>query len=227
MSARFARADLVRGCRDALPMAASSLPWGLVFGLLAQPVFGFVQTVLMSAYVFSGTAQFVALDRLTAGTSLGALLLAVFAVNARYLLQGVTLWPHLRDCSTRCRVGVLFFLNDMSWALSLPRLRRGDAGLGYLLGSSVTIYLGWVAGCLTGWFIPVPLEHSRVWALDFAIAAALIGLAGGRYEGLRSALPWSVTLLVAYLSWRWLPGSMYLITGGIAGALAGAWHDTR
>ncbi|MEZ5650056.1 MAG: AzlC family ABC transporter permease [Burkholderiaceae bacterium] len=227
MSVRFRRGDLLRGFRDALPMAASAMPWGLVFGLLAQPVFSLLQTFLMSGYVFSGTAQFVALDRLAAGTSLAALLVAVFAVNSRYLLQGVTLWPYLRECGTGTRFGMMFFLTDMSWALSLPRLQRGDVGLGYLFSSSVTIYTGWVMGSMIGWFVPVPLEDSRVWALDFAITAALIGLAGGRFAGRASLMPWAVTLAVAAVCWRWLPGSTYLIAGGVAGALTGAWRDSR
>jgi predicted branched-subunit amino acid permease len=227
MSVLFDSAEIRAGARDAVPMAMSSLPWGLVFGLLAQPVFSLVQTFLMSGYVFSGTAQFVALDRLAAGTGMVALLVAVFAVNARYLLQGVTLWPFMRSHGVGVRVGVLFFLTDMSWAMSLGRLQRGQAGLGYLLGASVCIYLGWVAGSLIGWFVPVPLEYSKVIGLDFAVAAALIGLAGGRFAGRQSLLPFAVTLAVAALVWRWVPGSTYMIAGGVAGALTGAWRDTR
>lgn len=227
MSAQTRRADIRRGARDALPMAVSSLPWGLIFGLLAQPVFGLAQTVLMSGWVYSGTAQFVALDRLGARSGLAALLLAVFAVNARYLLQGMTLYPFVRHCGTARRVGLLFLLTDMSWALSLPRLQRGEVGLAYLLSASATIYLGWVGGTFVGWFVPVPLESSRAWGLDFAVAAALLGLAGSRFAGRASLLPWGVTFLVAALTWRLLPGSTYMIAGGIAGALAGAWRDTR
>ncbi|MCP5265244.1 MAG: AzlC family ABC transporter permease [Burkholderiaceae bacterium] len=227
MSTPSHRADIRRGIRDALPMAASTLPWGLVFGLLAQPVFSLLQTFLMSGYVFSGTAQFVAIERLAAGSGLAAMLLAVFAVNARYLLQGITLWPFLREHGAASRVGLLFFLTDMSWALSLQRLQRGEVGLGYFFSASVTIYLGWLLGSLVGWFVPVPLEYSRVLGLDFAVAAVLIGMAGARFAGRASLLPWAVTLAVGALTWRWLPGSTYMIAGGVAGALTGAWRDTR
>ncbi|MEZ5740738.1 MAG: hypothetical protein R3E68_15630 [Burkholderiaceae bacterium] len=114
----------------------------------------------------------------------------------------------------------------MSWALSLPRLRNGQVGSGYLLGAAVTVYSGWVLGTVIGCFIPLPIEQSKVFGLDFAVSAALVGMAGAQFAGRVSLLPWAVTIVVMLAATTVLPISLAMIIGGLSGALVGAWrHD--
>lgn len=218
--------DIRLGAREAWPLALSAMPWGLVFGLLAQPLLDLAQTLAMSAYVSSGTAQFVALERWGAGMSLSSLLLAVFAVNARYLLMGATLAPSFAGSGVWSRLATLFFLNDMSWALSVRRMGQQGIGVGYLLGASVTIYSAWVFSSIIGFYLPFPLEATAQWGLDFAVAAALIGLAGSSYAGRASWLPWLVAAVTGALVHKWVPGSFYIVAGGLAGALTAALAKT-
>ena len=55
------------GLRAALPFVLPTLPRGVSFGVLAQPVMGSIAPVVMSVVVFSGAAQFAALTVLAAG----------------------------------------------------------------------------------------------------------------------------------------------------------------
>ena len=218
-------ADIRRGAVEALPLGASAAPWGFVFGLLAQPLMDALQTLAMSAYVFSGTAQFVALERWQVDVSIASLLIAVFAVNARYILMGATLAPAFSHAGSglAARMLTLFMLNDMSWALSMRRMGQGGIGVGFLLGASTVTYLAWIVSSMIGFFVPVPVEAAARWGLDFAVAAALVGLAGGSYTGRRSWLPWAVAAGVAAIVHKTLPGSLYIVAGGVAGALAAAF----
>lgn len=219
--------DIRLGARESVPLMFSAAPWGFVFGLLAQPMLDFWQTFAMSAYVSSGTAQFVALERWSAQMSLPSLLLAVLAVNARYLLMGATLAPAFGRSSVLARSATLFFLNDMSWAMSMRRMGRNNIGIGYLLGASCSIYSAWVVSSIAGYFIPIPLSATAQWGLDFAVAAALIGLAGGSWAGRVSVVPWIVAALVGALVHLTVSGSLYIVAGGLAGALAGALAGSR
>lgn len=216
--------DIRQGALEGWPLAASAAPWGFIFGLLAQPLMDAAQVFAMSAYVSSGTAQFVALERWNAEMSIASLLLAVFAVNARYLLMGATLAPAFTSSgsSLMARLTSLFMLNDMSWALSMRRMGQDNIGIGFLLGASAVTYSAWVVSSMIGFFVPVPIEVAMRWGLDFAIAAALIGLAGGSYAGRSSWLPWLVAACVAGLVHKALPGSLYIVAGGLAGAFTGA-----
>lgn len=201
------------------------LPWGFVFGLLSQPLLTFTQTVVMSVWLYSGTAQFVALEQWGPAMSLPSLMLAVLAINARYLLQGASVAPWFSNVPRWQWWSGLFVLTDMSWALSTRRVGQHGIGLGYFFGAGATIYSGWVLSTAMGYLMPMPLAQSRAFGLDFAVTAAIIGVAGASFAGRRSLLPWAVALVSAAIAWHWLPGSGYVLVGGVAGALVGAWRE--
>ena len=224
---RYTRADIVQGMHDGVPIAVSIVPWGVAFGIAAQPLVSMAQGLVMSAYVFSGTAQFVALGMWHRPFAVASLLLAIFAVNARYLLQGMTLAPWLSPLPVWQRWGTLFFLSDGCWALSLKRLEGGSNDVGHLLGSSVLVYFVWFLSSWAGLFVPVQHLDAKAWGLDFAVSAALIAFAGARWSGRRSLLPWLVAAITALISQRLLGGSWYMLIGGVAGAMTGAWNDGR
>ena len=54
---------LLRGARDTVPMLIGALPFGLIFGTLAVASgLSLPATLLMSALVFAGSAQFIAVS---------------------------------------------------------------------------------------------------------------------------------------------------------------------
>jgi predicted branched-subunit amino acid permease len=228
---QYTSTGIAAGLREGFPLALSVLPWGLAFGIAAQPLVATLQGLVMSAYVYSGTAQFVALNMWEHPLPLVSLLAAVFAINARYLLQGLTLAPWLASLPRWQRWGTLFFLADAGWATSLRRFEAGYDDVGHLLGTCAAMYVGWVASTWVGLLLPVPAAQAHAWGLDFAVAAALIALAGARWSGRSSVVPWAVAVVAALISQRLLPevwsdsGSMFI--GGIAGAVAGAYRDGR
>ena len=227
ITSRYTRTDIRAGIRDGIPIALSIVPWGIAFGIAAQPLLSLTQGLVMSGYVFSGTAQFVALGMWHQPFAIASLLLAIFAVNARYLLQGMTLAPWLNSLPTWQRWGTLFFLSDGCWAMSLKRFESGSSDVGYLLGNSVIVYVGWLLSSWLGLLLPVQHLDAKAWGLDFAISAALIAFAGARWSGRRSVVPWLVAAASALISEQLLGGSWYMLVGGVAGAITGAWNDGR
>jgi predicted branched-subunit amino acid permease len=221
---RYTWGGFLEGVRTGFPIALSIAPWGLACGLATQSLVSLEQGLLMSAYVYSGTAQFVALEMWGESIPIVSLLIAVFAINARYLLQGLTLAPWLAGEPRWRRWGLLFLLSDAVWADSLRRFERGAVDLGYFLGASLAVYVGWVASSWLGLAAPLQGVDLHAWGLDFAITAALIGLAGARWSGRASLLPWAAAAASAVLAQRLLGGGWYMLIGGVLGAvLATAW----
>ena len=77
--AAFSALGVAQGLRDGVPLALSGVPWGLAYGLVAHQLLSLGQLVAMSGYVYSGSAQTVALEFWRQPLAIGALLLAVFA----------------------------------------------------------------------------------------------------------------------------------------------------
>lgn len=224
-SLRYTRHGVAAGLRDGAPLALSAFPWGIAYGLAAQVVVSTPQGLAMSAYVYSATAQFVALEMWHHPIAVASLLFAVLAINARYLLQGVTLAPWLAPLPAWQRWTTLFFLSDASWAASLRRLESGYDDVGHLLGTCICVYVAWFGSTWAGLAMPLQYVDPKTWGLDFAISAAIIAFAGGRWEGRSSLMPWCVAAVAALISERLLGGSWFMIVGGVAGAVAGAYRD--
>jgi predicted branched-subunit amino acid permease len=224
---QYTRTGVKEGARESFAYALSVLPWGFAFGVASQPLVSFPKGIVMSAYICSGTAQFVALGMWHHPIAIPSLLLAVFAVNARYLLQGMTLAPWMRELPAWQRWGALVFLSDGCWAASLKRFESGYRDIGHLFGGCFIVYIAWLISTLCGLLLPADKVDAKAWGLDFAVSAALIAFAGARWAGRSSLFPWAVAIAAALISLRLFGGSWFMLIGGIAGALAGAWNDER
>jgi predicted branched-subunit amino acid permease len=57
--------------------------------------------------------------------------------------------------------------------------------------------------------------------------AVFTALLVGLWKGKTDLLPWAVAAGVAVAAAQWLPGKWYILLGGLAGSLVGAWRDGR
>jgi 4-azaleucine resistance transporter AzlC len=144
------RASFREGFRRALPFAAVGFVLSLSFGVLArQAGFSAAQTIVTSALVFAGSAQFAALSIVAAGGGIGAAVSAAGLMNARFLAMGIALAPSLPGGAAK-RAAQGQAVVDSSWALS----NRGDGTFDrwLLFGATLPQYCTWLLGTVTGAF---------------------------------------------------------------------------
>ncbi len=141
------RTEWRRGLRASVPLAVPTAAVGLTFGLLAGPVLGTWQAVVMSALVWSGTAQFAALSVVATGGGAPVAVAAGLLANVRFLPMGFAVAPSLRGRAWR-RAGTGAVLVDASFALAHRGEGRFSGGL--LVGAAPLQYAGWVAGTALG-----------------------------------------------------------------------------
>lgn len=104
MSSRFRTALL--GARDTIPMLIGALPFGIIFGTLAvSSGLSAGATLAMSALVFAGSAQFIAISLIASGTGLVVILLTTLIVNLRHMLYSASMLPYVRHLPQRWRSG--------------------------------------------------------------------------------------------------------------------------
>ncbi len=221
----FIWSGLRTGVVAGAPFTAGVLPYGIAFGVLAgQAGLDLQAATAMSVTVFSGSAQFVALQVWSDPIPLAALLFAAFAMNARYVLYGAMLRPHLAGLSPARAYGSLFFMNDANWALLVKQGGSGRWDGAFLFGSGLIIYLSWVIGTVLGGGFGRIIAAPETFGLDFLLIAFFVTLLVGLWRGRRDVAP-LVTAVAAALAVDWLAGGSWgVLAGGLLGSLVGAFR---
>lgn len=214
------------GARACIPVIISVAAYGVVWGVLARGAgLSVLEVILMSGLVFAGSAQFVALDLwspIPSALPIGPLILAALIVNLRYLLLTATLRPLFGPHEQAKGALIMGIVSDETWAMTVAEMAKGRGTVAFLLGGGVLAYTCWmattVAGHLLGSFIDDPTRYG----LDFAFTATFLALLLGLWKGKSDLIPWLVAAVVAVISAKLIPGSWYILIGGIVGSLAGA-----
>src|SRR4029453_357604 len=105
-----------RGVVDILPVVTAALPIGLLFGTLAAAK-GItpVEAMVMSATVFGGAAQFVAVVLWTNPAPFVLRPPPVFPAQTRHIMMGVSFARHMGKFPPWQRPLAMFFLVDEMW----------------------------------------------------------------------------------------------------------------
>lgn len=215
------------GFRQMVPIAVFVMVFGAAFGLAAtQSGLDAAWVVLMSALVFAGAAQFAALDLWGPQVSILALVLTVFAINARHLLMGATLYPWLRHLSPNRRYGVMVLASDANWVLTMQAFSRGQPGLGLLLGGGLALWLFWVLGTWLGTQVGDVIADARRWGLDMVMGCFLLAMVVGGQKNLRMLVIWGLAACASLAAHRYLPENSHVVVGALAGGLLGmVWTE--
>lgn len=219
------------GARDTIPMLVGALPFGIIFGTLAvSSGFSATATLAMSALVFAGSAQFIAIGLIASGTGLLVILLTTLIVNLRHLLYSASLLPYVRHLSQRWRLPLAFWLTDESYAVAHRHYLNSQVPLAdkhwYFLGSCIAMYSNWFACTLVGVLLGRSLPGLAGWGLDFAMVATFIGIV----VPLLRTRPMLIAALVAAavaVAAHGLPYKLGLMLAALAGVVAGILAERR
>lgn len=228
MSAQFTREGFARGFLEGLGLLPGMIAFGLVFGVLADGVgMSIFGATAMSVFVFAGTAQLLALHSWGATDMLVAALVAVVAMNARYLLFGAAIQPWMRGLSPWIAYPSLFLLVDPNWATAMRERDAGRHDVAVFVGMGLACMVGWVAGTIAGAGFGHLLGDPRRLGLDFFLPAFFLSLTCGFWKGRADLLPFAIGAAVALVSDRFVGGSWHVLAGGLAGSLAAAFLPTQ
>lgn len=222
----FSRKGLVAGVRQSAPIALGVFTYGIVFGVLArQSSLGVTEAVLMSASVFAASAQFVVLDLWESPLPVIAIVVTTVAVNLRHLLMGASIQPWLKRLTPHKTYGMLYFLNDESWGLTMRARSNGESDAAFLLGSGLIVFAAWISATVLGVSIGGLIQNPGKYGLDMAFIAVYIALLVGVWDGREDAVPVGVAAVVAIAASVVIPGNWYIIIGGLTGSIAGVIRD--
>lgn len=143
--------SVANGARQLVTAAMPTAAFGMAFGAAAAETgFGPVESTLISALVFAGAAQFAFLEFGQTASPLGAIILTTFAINARHIALGATLFQPLQRLRSGTRLLVLFFLSDANWAMAKQDPESDARAPAIILGGGMLLWGAWVLGTFLG-----------------------------------------------------------------------------
>jgi len=226
-TACFTWSGIWRGFLAGQPLGIGTFVYGLAFGLVArQASISVAEALLMSAVVYSGSAQLAAVSVISQSTpwtsaNLWLIAVTIMIVNARYVLYGAATRPWLASVSPLKSYGSLFILGDGNWILSMKAHADGERDAGFFLGSGLAMYTPWLAGTLVGASIGSLVPNPKALGLDFLLvafsAAAAVALAKSRNDIWTVAAAAAGALAVQQI----VPGGWPIVAAGIVGAIVG------
>jgi 4-azaleucine resistance transporter AzlC len=226
----FTGAGLRRGMRASMPLLLGLAPFGLVVGVVSQGKgLSLLETLLMSAFVYAGSSQLLALELWADPAPFLAACLAAFAVNIRMAPMGAALAPWLDKVRGWRLWGTLGTIVDHSFALGVADMRAGGRDAAFLLGIGIPLWTAWVLvtaiGHIMGGIVRLPPGHP----LFFAAIATFVALLVALWRGVRKDLwPWLLAAGLAVATARLgLPQPVPLLAGAMAGAALAAWREQR
>ncbi|MFE4107746.1 AzlC family ABC transporter permease [Almyronema epifaneia] len=171
---------VLAGARDIVPLVIGAIPFGIIFGTLAQTS-GLSNggAIAMSAFVFAGSAQFIALGLLSSHTAVVLILLTTFVVNLRHLLYAASMVPYVKSLSPWGKIPFAFLLTDEVFAIAIGQYLRSDRqekSHAYYFGAALLMYFTWQLCTWVGLTVGQLFPNIASWGLDFAMIATFIGM---------------------------------------------------
>ncbi|MEM6761578.1 MAG: AzlC family ABC transporter permease [Pseudomonadota bacterium] len=228
--------DFKDGFLTILPLLGAIAPFSVVFGALAaQAGVSVSEATLMSALMYAGASQLVAVDLWSERVPVWLVIVSVIAVNFRHVLYSAALAPIVRRARFWEKVTVFGLMVDPQFALTQARADAGKPfSFAWYLGVALPTYVIWVVltavGAAGGRFINEP---ERL-ALDMLLPIYFLGLV----MGFRRRPRWSFVVLVSAVTAlivsnapafgvSWLGPPWHITLGGIAGVLVAALLPPR
>jgi 4-azaleucine resistance transporter AzlC len=224
----FTHVGIRRGFVMAQPLAPGVFLYGMVFGVLAsERGLTALQALMMSVFVYSGSAQLAALEVWSSSATLVPLVATILMMNARYVLYGAAIQPWLSQARPGQSAGSLYLLGDGNWAMAMRQYHAGYRDAGFILGSGLASFLPWVLGTLAGHLVAGRVPNPAAWGLDFMLVAFAAAIGLSMWKGRSDIAPVAVAAAIGWLFHRFVPGAWYILAAGVAAGLVGALRHGR
>ena len=232
LSARFRQ-----GMKAAIPIWIAFVPSSLAWGIAAQ-AHGLTLTeiILMSAWVYSGPAQFAVLVPLAEGKSAIHVLVAGSLMNLRFLPMSTALAPFFHGVK---RVPLLisshvvsassFIIPYMQFHKEREAALReaadappidGYGNLAFFLGVGATAFTVWVVGTASGFLMALGVPPGFEEALRFILPGYFAGLLVAEMKGWNMPVICLLSLVAAVpgalasSAWGWIVAATVVATVG-------------
>lgn len=217
---RTPRDAFLLGLRDASPTYPGVVSFGLIAGVTTKTAgIATIPAIVMSFFVFSGTAQLASVQLYAEGAALILILLTAASVNFRYVIYSASMAPYLKEFSLLWRILFSFTMVDQGFAFGLnrfqkyPNLPRGS----YYMGISLPLLFIWGGACAAGVIVGAQIPES--WSLEFSLPLVFLALVAMTIKTKAGVVAAFVAGIAAIIFVN-LPNGLGLAVAAFAGVVA-------
>jgi 4-azaleucine resistance transporter AzlC len=214
-----------------MPVMPGMVLFGAAFGALAaQKGLTLLEATLMSALVYAGASQFVALEMwpdIATFAGIAVIGLVTATVNMRFILMAAALRPWFGTLPAWQSYPALFTVTDPGWLIAMDYHRRGGRDAAILVGGGLAFWLLWIASTVPGYLVGALVSDQKAFGFDVIMPAFFVVMLVPLWSGVRRAIPWAIAGAVALAVAAFIPGWWFIIAGSVAGAVAGGFIDER
>ena len=192
-------------------MVPGTMVFAAAFGTLAaQKGLTLAETVLMSALVYGGASQLVAMEVWKSPITLASVVsLAVVTaiVNARFILMGATLRPWLGTLPPWQVYPALNSTVDATWLVATRYRAEGGSDAAVFVGAGLALWVVWVGSAIPGYLLGTFIADPKRFGFDLMLPIFFAAMFVPLWRGARRAIGWviagAVALVVSYLVPGW------------------------
>ena len=212
----------ISGAKPLIPVTIIVVPFGIAWAVAGQAAGLPDEMILaMSVFVFAGASQFASLEIIGPEMSFVALALVTFAVNARHILMGTTVYPDIRDASLARQMAMVLTLTDGPYALMQTEPNAAQR-IALMVAGGWAIWLSWLVGTAIGLFFGNLVGDPRTFGFDAVMPIFFLIVLTSVFKGKESLLPW-IGAAVAAVAWQQsFGGNWHVLVGAITGGCLSA-----
>ncbi len=185
--------------KDTVPVLTGYLVLGFGFGIIVKSAgYGVMTSFLMSALIYAGSMQYVAMGLITGGASLLTIILTTFMVNARHLFYGISMAPKYKGMG-RIKPYLIFSLTDETYSLLCRDDKEVTDKKKYCFLVSLFNHIYWITGSVLGALFGTVVSFNST-GIDFALTALFLTVFTEQWLGTKKHIPAVIGVVASVLS---------------------------
>lgn len=179
--------QLKLGIQGGLTIAIGYMPIAITYGFIAKSTeLSLLETVLMSAFVYAGASQYMALDMIARSVGMIEIVITTFIVNIRHFLMSASLNEKTERVARWKKALYAFGITDETF--SVAAVQKDKLSASYMFGLNITAYSSWVFFSAVGFLIGEILPEFFQEGMSVALYAMFIGLLVPSMKGNRKVV---------------------------------------
>lgn len=210
-------------------MVPGTMVFAAAYGTLAaQKGLTLTEATLMSALVFGGASQLVAMEVWRSPitlTTVVSLAVVTAIVNARFILMGATLRPWLGPLPPWQVYPALGATVDATWLIATRYRAEGGSDASVFVGAGLALWVVWVGSAIPGYLLGAFIADPKRFGFDLMLPIFFAAMFVPLWRGARRAVGWAIAGAVALVVSYVIPGWWFIVVGALTGSVIGAFID--